>query len=185
MERALTTMKKAVELSPRNDHYLFNLASLYMANHKPDEAISVLQSLTQSGEPGLSVQAQKLIEEARQYKEYLARKNSPSTMAFNDASPPGGEREPAPAPAPIHPGVTHFIKGKIVEVECGAQPGAIVSVSSSGKVWKLHVRDRQHVILIGSDQFSCDWKNLPIAANFRDAGEPKANEGDVISLELQ
>jgi tetratricopeptide (TPR) repeat protein len=32
-EKGLATMKKAVELAPRNETYQFNLANIYMANH--------------------------------------------------------------------------------------------------------------------------------------------------------
>jgi len=46
-------MKKAIALSPRDEHYQFNLANIYMANHKVDEAIALFRSLTGSGIPRL------------------------------------------------------------------------------------------------------------------------------------
>ena len=42
-EKGLTSMKKAVELSPRNEGYQVNLANMYMANRKVDEAIAAWQ----------------------------------------------------------------------------------------------------------------------------------------------
>jgi tetratricopeptide (TPR) repeat protein len=178
--KALATMQRAIALSPRNDHYLYNLASLYMMNKKPDEAMPILQMLARSGDPGLAAQAQRGIEQAKEFKEFLAaHKGDEATIAV--AGSATNKEEPLPLAMPPS-GTTHFIKGKILSAECGTSPDAVITVAAAGKEWKLHIRDRQHVVLIGADQFSCEWKNRSVAANFRDG---KSGEGEVISLELQ
>jgi len=76
----------------------------------------------------------------------------------------------------------HFIKGHLIAVDCSAAPQAVLTVGSGTKSVKVHVRDTAHMILIGVDQFSCDWKNKNVAVNYRDRGD---GEGDVVSVELQ
>jgi hypothetical protein len=46
----------------------------------------------------------------------------------------------------------------------------------------MHVADRNHVILIGADAFSCDWNKQKVALNYRETSE---GEGNVVSLEIQ
>jgi hypothetical protein len=75
-----------------------------------------------------------------------------------------------------------FIKGKLVAVDCATEPTATLSLAADGKTWKMHIRDRQHMVLIGADSFSCGWANVTAAVNYREAGEA---EGEVISLEIQ
>jgi hypothetical protein len=54
-------------------------------------------------------------------------------------------------------------------------------VVSGGRSFKVHVADSQHVVLIGADEFSCDWKNKSVALNYR---ERLDGDGDLVSLEL-
>ena len=75
-----------------------------------------------------------------------------------------------------------FLKGKLTSVDCSATPAALVTIISGAKTWKMHVRDSNHVIVIGADKFSCDWTNQKVAVNYR---EKSTGEGDVVSLELQ
>ena len=48
-EKGMASLKKAVELAPRNDSYQFNLANVCLMNHKVDEAIVIYRSLAASG----------------------------------------------------------------------------------------------------------------------------------------
>jgi tetratricopeptide (TPR) repeat protein len=176
---ALSTMKKAVELSPRNDEYLYNLGSLYMANRRTDEAIPLFESLTRSSEAGVAARATQALEQARQFKEYMS-KGGEGAIVVRDSSP--STDEVVQAPPPVTAGAAHFLKGKILRAECAAPPVAVLTVTSAGKELKLRIRDRQRVILIGADKFSCDWTNQAVAINFRDG---KDGEAEVISLEIQ
>jgi hypothetical protein len=46
----------------------------------------------------------------------------------------------------------------------------------------MHIDDSKHVILIGADAFSCDWKNESVSVNYRERDD---GEGEVVSLEIQ
>jgi hypothetical protein len=80
------------------------------------------------------------------------------------------------------PGPVRFIKGKLAAVDCSAAPQAVISVVSGGRSLKMHVGDPKHLVLIGADEFSCDWKNKTVAVNYR---QRQDGDGDVVSLEMQ
>ena len=71
-DEAIPVLRKAIELSPRNEQYQLNLAQLYLEGKKFDEATSILQVLQASNDPQIStrsaeglVQVQRFIEQAR------------------------------------------------------------------------------------------------------------------------
>jgi tetratricopeptide (TPR) repeat protein len=68
-EKGLASMKKAVELSPRNETYQINLANIYLANHKVNEAIALLRGLAGSGNPQVASQANAVLAQAESFKE--------------------------------------------------------------------------------------------------------------------
>lgn len=190
-EKGLTTMKKAVELSPRNETYQINLANIYMANRKVDEAIALLRGLAGSGDPGVASHANAALAQAENFKE-LAKSFRPQIesrtsgnveAARVQAGIPEGRIEAAievEAPPPSMP--VRFIKGKLASVDCSAAPQALLSVVAAGRSLKLHIGDSKHLVLIGADEFSCDWKNKSVSVNYR---ERQDGDGDVVSLEVQ
>jgi tetratricopeptide (TPR) repeat protein len=190
-EKGLATMKKAVELSPRNEMYQVNLANIYMANRKVDEAIALLHGLAGSGSPGVASHAAAALAQAESFKEQS--KSFRPQIKSRAAENVEGGREPAGisegrVEAEIHvvaaPPSTpvRFIKGKLAGVDCSAAPQALLSVVSGGRLLRMHIGDRQHLVLIGADQLSCDWKNKSVALNYRDRQD---GGGDVVSLEVQ
>jgi cytochrome c-type biogenesis protein CcmH/NrfG len=68
-EKGLATMKNAVKLSPRDESYQLNLANIYMANRKVDEAIALLQSLASSGDPEVASHASAALAQAEDFRE--------------------------------------------------------------------------------------------------------------------
>jgi tetratricopeptide (TPR) repeat protein len=166
-EKGLATMQKAVELSPRNESYQINLANIYMTNHKVDEAIALLRSLVNSETPGVANQASAGLAQAEDFKErsksFQMRivNRSPQEVEAAGNSGSGSvsagkveakiEMEEAPLPV-------RFIKGKLATVDCSAAPQALLSVVSGGRSFKLHIDDSKHVVLLGADNFSCDWR---------------------------
>jgi tetratricopeptide (TPR) repeat protein len=197
-EKGLATMQKAVELSPRNETYQINLANIYMVNHKVDEAIALLRTLAVSETPGVSNQAKAVLAQAEDFKErsksfQMRVESRPSgNSSSGNSSESGDGRHTAggvasgkvetkiemdEAPQPVR-----FIKGKLAAVDCSAAPQALLSVVSGGRSLKLHVNDSKHVVLLGADNFSCDWKNKSVALNYR---ERQDGDGDVVSLEIQ
>jgi hypothetical protein len=75
-----------------------------------------------------------------------------------------------------------FLKGTIVGVDCSSPPGAILTVISRGKTWKMQVPDSKHVLVIGGDSFSCSWSRQEVALKYRETGDAA---GSVISIEVQ
>ena len=190
-EKGMATMKKAVELSPRNETYQINLANIYLANRKADEAIAVLQILASSADPQISDRATVALAQAQQFKDQsksfqlrVENRTSEHAVRIRDTAPDSSakveaeiEMEKPAAPTPVR-----FIKGKITGVDCSAAPSALLTFVSGGRPLKLYVGDSRHLVLFGADSFSCDWKNKNVAVNYRERQDGGA---DVVSLEIQ
>src|SRR5258708_40106293 len=74
------------------------------------------------------------------------------------------------------PPPVHFIKGKLAAVDCSIAPQALLRVVSAGRSFKLHIADTKHLVLLGADKFSCEWKNKNVALNYREHNN--SNNGD-------
>jgi hypothetical protein len=95
------------------------------------------------------------------------------------------DTDDAPKPATVKPGTTgpmQFLKGKIVSSDCSKPPEATVTVLSGMTTYKMHASDYKSLLVIGEDQFSCDWKNRLVSINYRAAGK---NAGELVSVELR
>ena len=189
-EQGLATMKKAVELSPRNESYQINLANIYLANRKVNEAIALLQGLSTSETPGIATAAASALLQAENFKEQTKafgpriETRSVRTVGTvrDSASVPQGKIEAQiQVEEPTAATPVRFIKGKLVSVDCSAAPEALLTVAVGDRSLTLHIGDSKHVVLIGADEFSCDWKNKSVALNYR---EGQNGEGDVVSLEV-
>ncbi len=185
-EKGLATMRKAVELSPRNEMYQFNLANIYLANRKADEAIALLRILSGSGNAEVASRAREGLAQAEKFKDMSNSLGTQIEIRAATARDKTGiperrseSRIQVQTPAS---GVVRFIKGKLAAVDCSAAPQAVLNVVSGGRSLKMHVGDLKHVVLIGADEFSCDWKNRTVALNYRQRPD---GEGDVVSLEMQ
>jgi Tfp pilus assembly protein PilF len=180
---AIASIQKALAISPRNDNYLFNLANFYMGNRQPDKAIPLLQSLQSSGNPAIASQAAGLLAQVQQFQKMT--QPEPEDDANDEVvtrSNPPEETRAAPA-LPLTPsGPAKFLVGKLMSVDCTAPPEALLTVVSGTTTWKMKVADSGHVVLIGADNFSCDWNKKKVALNYR---ETSPGEGSVISLEIQ
>ena len=190
-EKGLEAMKKAVELSPRNEGYQFNLANSYMMNRNMDEAAKIFRELARSNNPEIAARANSELAQAEGYQlaaegapEAGSQLAGPSDAQSARASNQGvsvEENGPAPAPVPSSAPV-HFVKGKVLAVDCSASPKAVLSILAAGRTRKMYVENSARVIVIGADRFSCDWKNVGVAVNYRDRSD---GGGDVVSVELQ
>jgi hypothetical protein len=85
----------------------------------------------------------------------------------------------------VKPGTTgpvQFLKGKIVSSDCSKPPEATVTVLSGMTTYKMHASDFKSLLVIGEDQFSCEWKNRLVSVNYRVLGK---HEGEIVSLEVR
>jgi Flp pilus assembly protein TadD len=183
MEGAMKSQAKAVELSPRNEYFLMNLATYEMRAEMWDKAKATLKSLTNSSNPMVAANAQHNLLQMDQMEKWkqdhpdgtvhMQQEEAVATPVREDVSGPVRDLPSQPVA---------FLKGKIVSVQCSVESQAILEISSGSKTWHLRVANRAKVLLIGADQFSCDWKGKAVAVNYRPLG---GDSGEVVSLELQ
>jgi tetratricopeptide (TPR) repeat protein len=201
---ALEAQKQAVALSPRNIEYEFNLGQIYVAGKKWEQAREVFTRLKDGPDRQAASAAKKQLEDLATLQKYGVRPQRPGeaeapagaastpgagagvTKASHAAAGASGEddAEAAPKPAPVKPGSTGpvlFLKGKIVASDCSKAPAAAVTVLSGMTTYAMHVSDYKSLVVIGEDQFSCDWKNRLVSVNYRATGK---RSGEVVSLEV-
>ena len=184
---ALEAIKQAIALSPRNEQYVFNLGQIQEAGKKWDAAQEIFERLKSSSNPQIAAAAHKQLEELPVVRKYgispSAPKRSTSSSPFDELDQEAQKRAQQQEHDPTVPDKrpTQFAKGVLVSVDCSHAPAAVLTVNT-GRPLKLHVADYKSMLLMGEDQFSCEWRNLKVAVNYKVAG---AGEGDLISLEVQ
>jgi tetratricopeptide (TPR) repeat protein len=114
-----------------------------------------------------------------------AATSSPAGVSSSSDDDEENAEEAAPKPAPARragPVSVQFLKGKLVSSDCSKAPEATLKVVAGMKTYEFHASDFKSLLVIGADQFSCDWKNRVVAINYRAAGK---NAGEVVSIEVQ
>jgi hypothetical protein len=187
-EKALASMLKAIAIDPRNENYRFNLANIYLANRQPDQALAVLESLQNSGNPELASRVGAALANLRQFQQMtepgacgmllVRREGAEDTTNPSHVS---GETPSGPVKTAAKWGTPIFLRGTLSSVDCSTEPIAVLTLVSGTKTLKLKVSNRTRLILIGADRFSCSWARQKIAVNYREA----EGETDVMSLEIQ
>jgi tetratricopeptide (TPR) repeat protein len=195
-DSALQSARKAVSLNLRNEIYQYNLAEICIGAGKLDEAAALLKHLGGSSNPEVVSRANWSLEALEQLKK--AVQQSASSVA-NGAAPvkrfsadhpaePQFQGEEAtrsevvPGIVQATTGAVKFLKGKVAKVDCSTAPAAIMAIVSGAKTWTMHIRDSNHVIVIGAEKFSCEWTNQRVAINYREKSD---GDGEVVSVELQ
>ena len=188
-EDAVKPMLTAVQLSPQNMSYRFNLANAYLQMRNYQRATALLKVLQTSSDPQIAVHAQQAlqnIEDAKRteadFEAQTAEMKATSPSANGLLASRTVQATPEQPTAVIPQGSIAFAKGKVVGIDCSAKPEAVLQLSLAGKLFKLHIKDTGHVVVIGADEFSCGWVNQKIAVNYRTTGE---GSGEVVSLEIQ
>ncbi len=201
---AMEAMRAAIRLSPRNESYQLNMAQIYLAAKQWDAATALLGRLGTSQNAQIASAARTKLEDLPTLKKYgLLPQREASPQPNASAPPPAtkssepqrGEQNLPPAdetaadhpeepPAPPQPDKRpiQFLRGKLTAVDCSQAPAAVLTVSAGTKVIKLRIADYKSLTLIGADQFSCEWKNRPVAVNYKAGGKA---DGDLVSVEIQ
>lgn len=199
---ALEAEQAAMKLNSRDESYLLGMANIYIALKKWDAATATLERLKTSSDPKIAQAASKTLSDLPMIKKYgiLPQEASAPSSEQNSSKPESGNSRPperanaesdtdddtesnTPASATAKPDMraVRFAKGKITNVDCSQAPAAVITVISGTRKLKFRTSDYKSLPLIGADQFSCEWKNIAVAINYK-AGNP---EGDLVSLELQ
>ncbi|HEY4842885.1 MAG TPA: tetratricopeptide repeat protein [Terriglobales bacterium] len=108
---------------------------------------------------------------------------SNAAPATQNQSEEDADAPPKPAPPkPESAGPVQFLKGKIVSSDCSNTPQATVTILSGMTTYKFHTADYKSLVVMGEDQFSCDWRNRLVSVNYRAAGK---HEGELVSIEVR
>ena len=197
---ALEAQRMATALAPRNLEYQFNLGQIYVAGKKWDLARDVFTRLKAGPDRAAAAAAKQQLDDLETLQKYGVRPQragESQAPAGAASTPSAGKSAPAvaassaededadaaPKPAPSKPGSTgpvQFLKGKIVSSDCSKTPEATVTILNGMTTYKMHASDYKSLLVIGEDQFSCDWKNRVVSVNYRAVGK---HEGELVSIE--
>jgi tetratricopeptide (TPR) repeat protein len=190
---ALQAEREAITLSPRDERYSFHLAQIYVAAKNWEAGDRLLDRLKASGNPQIAAHARELIDEAAAQRKYgismgantaqptYAPQKTPFDVLDEDASKrEAAEKPDQPGPEDKRP--TKFARGRLVRVDCSQSPSAVLTVNAESGVLKLRAPDYRALLLIGADDFSCDWRDRQVTVNYKSRGGP---DGDLVSLEVR
>lgn len=188
-EEALQSAKKAVGLSPRNELYMYNLAEVQMQLGNTDAAqaiFRILQTSTDSAVVARALNALSTVTQVTKQQQQWAEQGLDKDPTDPRWKPRGDTKKEDVDVKAVSETYDvrriEFLKGMLLSVDCSKKPLATISVTSAGKAWRMAISDREKVVLIGAEQFSCEWKNVKVAVNYKSSG---ALQGDVVSLEMQ
>jgi tetratricopeptide (TPR) repeat protein len=203
---ALEAQRQAIALAPRNVEYQFNLGQIYVAGKKWDLAREVFTRLKAGPDRAAAAASKQQLEDLDTLQKYGVRpqrageSEAPAGAASSPAAGTGApavaaktsgaaqdqdeDADASPKPAFVKPGPAGpvlFLKGKIVSSDCSKAPEATVTILTGMTTYKMHASDYKSLLVIGEDQFSCDWKNRLVSVNYRALGK---HEGELVSVEV-
>lgn len=196
---AMDSIRVAIELSPRNQQYLLNSAQIDLAGKKWDDATVVLNRLKDSLDPQISQAARKSLEDLPTLKKYgvlpqPSTSSEPASAASNIpakteplSSAGKGEEDATPdQSAPAEPELdkrkVQYLRGKLISVDCSKGSAAILTVRANSRTVKLRTENYKSLLLVGADEFSCEWADRPVVVNYKAGGKA---DGDLVSVEIQ
>jgi len=189
---AMDAIRPAIQFSPRNQTYLLNLAQIEMAGKQWEDAVALLSRLRGSSDLQIARAAKKDLADLPTLKKYgvLPQADSASKPGQVVSSVPESEPEnsetksasPVPSKSARDTRPIKFLKGTLLSVDCSHAPMATLNFTSSGKVFRLRTADYKSLLMIGAENFSCDWRGMAATVNYKALGK---NDGDLVSLEVR
>jgi len=198
---ATESIRVAIQLSPRNEQYLLNLAQIDLAGKKWDDATGLLDRLKNSLNPEIAQAARKNLEDLPTLKKYgvlpqesassqpprtastLAAKTVPQSAAKDAGENADSDQtEAAPAEPAADRRKVQFLKGRLLSVDCSQGPVATLTVRAGARTMKLRTDNYKSLLMVGTDEFSCEWKDRPVVVNYKAGGKA---DGDLVSVEVQ
>ena len=146
---AMESIRIAIGLSPRNQSYLFNLAQIYLAGKKWDDAEALFERLKDSRDAEIASGARRDLEDLPNLRKYgiapqraaVAKSPAPSAKEAQDDAAEDLKRQ-QPPPEPDRRKV-QYLKGKLVAVDCAQPPLATLRVAVGAKTMKLRTENYQ------------------------------------------
>ena len=188
---AMQAERAAMQLSPRNQQYVFHMAEIYIADKKWEAARALLGRLKASSNPQIAAAARERLEQIPNEQKYglsaaasgpkLSPQSSPFDVLEQDAAKRAAAQKAAQTgTADKRP--AKFLQGRLMSVDCSQSPAAVLTVSSGALVLKLRTADYKSLLLIGADNFSCEWNNRNVSVNYKPGG---VSDGDLVSVEVR
>lgn len=190
---AMQAERAAMQLSPRDQEFLYHLAAIYVADKKWDAARALLERLKTNANPKVAAEAREQLTTIATQQKYgiapasvaAAQKLAPQTSPFDvleqDAAKRAAQAKQASVTADKRP--AKFVQGQLLRVDCSQAPAAVLTVAAAGgTVLKLRTPDYKSLLLMGADTFSCAWSNRPVSVNYKPGG---ATDGDLLSVEVR
>jgi hypothetical protein len=191
---AMQSEHAAMQLSPRNQEYVYHLAEIYEAGKKWEAAKALFDRLKASGNPKIAALARVELERLTTEQKYgisaasaaaaqtLKPQPSPFDVLEQDAAKRAAAAQAAHNGGPADTRPAKFAQGRLLSVDCSQSPAATLTVSAGKDVLKLHTGDYKSLQLIGAETFSCSWNDRSVSVNYRPSG---MSSGDLLSLELR
>lgn len=192
---AMQAERAAMRLSPRNEHYIYHQAQIYIAGKQWEAAKALLERLQASRDTEMAADAREKLDQVGTERKYgipmasgpapakLEAQKSPFDVLEQDAAQrAAAEQRSAQSGGAADKRVPKFIKGRLVQVDCSQAPVAVLTVAAGGTLLKLRSPDYKSLLLIGADDFSCDWRDRAVTVNYKPGG---AADGDLVSLEVR
>lgn len=189
-DEAIQAELKAIALDPSAEMYQANLARLYVKAEKFNDAEAVLNRLQLSSDAKIREAAQEELASLKSTQEQVAERRRLSAMGISDPTAPQWkvpadmktDAQPDEQQAKPDMRKTLYLTGELESVDCSNQPVAVVTVRKGAKLLRLRTSDYTKLIVMGADQFSCDWRHEKVLVNYKPGGK---DDGDLVTLELQ
>ena len=190
---AMQSERAAIQLSPRNQHYVYHLAEIYIDDKKWEAARTLLQVLKSSSDPKVAAEARERLEQIGNEQKYgvsagsapakkLTTQSSPFDVLEQDAAKRAAAAQAAQSAGAGDKRPAKFLQGRLVGVDCSQSPAAVLTVTSGSVVLKLRTPDYKSLLLIGADTFSCAWNDRSVSVNYKAGG---ISDGDLVSVEVR
>jgi tetratricopeptide (TPR) repeat protein len=189
---ATESIKVAIQLNPRSEQYLLTLAQIDLAGKKWDDATALLDRLKDSSVPQISQTARKSLDDLPTLKKYgvlpqsaseAASTNTPQAVTSGDSEEAASTQTEAPPAEPVPDRrKVQFVRGRLMKVDCSQTPLATLTVKTNSRTLKLRTIDYKSLLVVGADEFSCEWTDRAVIANYKAGGKA---DGDLVSIEVQ
>ncbi len=191
-EPAFSAQKKAIELNASYEPYQMNLAHLYLQAQQWEEGEAILARLQQSSDTEMRDEAKQMSAALQSNRELAAQMVRDRELRRDNITAPQWRRkddssstvttEPESTEAKPDTRKILYMYGRLQSVDCSADPAAILVVRSGQKVLKLRTDNYKKLLVMGEDEFSCDWRDRKVLVNYKPGGKA---DGDVVTLEVQ
>ena len=190
---AMQAERAAIQLSPRNQQYIYHLAEIYIEDKKWEAARTLLERLKSSNDPKVAAKATERLGQIGNEQKYglsagsasakkLTTQSSPFDVLEQDAAKRAAAEQTAQSTGKSDKRPAKFLQGRLVGVDCSQSPAAVLTVTSGGTVLKLRTPDYKSLLLIGAETFSCDWNDRSVSVNYKPGG---LSDGDLVSVEVR